>query len=704
MPHKPLGQIFLEEGIISNQQLEMALREQKRTKELLGKILRRLGLITEAQLLQALAYQAGIEFVDISTVLVEPTVLKRIPEEFARVNRVLPLFFIDDTLAIAVADPHNVMVIDSVKKVAGVSSVRRYAAEEEKLLKAVETYYQIGATQPEHIIESSIASALASRKKDETEEDPPIIRLVNHLVIDALKRKATDIHIEPDERITRIRYRLDGILHSLYTLPKTLHSPVVARVKIMSKMDIAEQRLPQDGGASFTFQNRNLDLRISSVPTLHGEKVVIRLLDKESVRLNPDFLGFSPTHLKTIRRLISKPYGIILVTGPTGSGKTTTLYSTLLELNSLEVNIMTIEDPIEYHLPLINQVQVNEKAGLTFASALRSFLRQDPDVILIGEIRDQETAEMALRAAMTGHLVFSTLHTNDACSAIPRLVDIGVPPYLIASSLLGILAQRLVRKICPHCKVLYAPTESEIASLPGILHSQMTLYKGQGCPECFHTGYSGRTVIAEVLEVDNILRNMIGQNVPSNELLKTAKSQGFKTMFQDGIDKVFSGVTTLSELMRVVIFPEEELTIAALAEPRESISVPVAVGSASTEHQSSPPQITRGGLTLLFQRILNAIPEMEGIFCFNENVQPLDYVRFSENLPHPSEKLQEAIGRLLNSCPEFSQGFLSNANHLLYLWRSPSRHNLLLFALPMKHYSRVFMMDTLNQILMEEKL
>ncbi|MHA2610885.1 MAG: GspE/PulE family protein [bacterium JZ-2024 1] len=699
MTNKPLGKILVEEGIINAQQLEMALREQKRTKELLGKILKRLGLITEKDLVKALALQAGIEFIEVNNVLVEPSTLSLLPAQFAKQNKVLPLFVVDGTLSIAVADPHNVMLVDQVKKTANISSVRRYAAEEDKLLKAIETFYEISAEQPETIIERSISDALASRKIEEAEEDPPIIRLVNYLIIDALKRKATDIHIEPDERITRVRYRLDGILHSTYTLPKSLHSPVTARIKIMGKMDIAEQRLPQDGGATFAYQNRTVDLRISTVPTLYGEKLVIRILDKESIRLNLDALGFSPQHLEAIRRLISQPYGIILVTGPTGSGKTTTLYSVLLELNSLEVNIMTIEDPIEYRLPLINQVQVNEKAGLTFATAMRSFLRQDPDVILIGEIRDAETAEMALRAAMTGHLVFSTLHTNDAVGAIPRLIDIGVPPYLIASSLLGVLAQRLVRKICPHCKIPYQPSEADLKYLPLPSQWRGTLYKGQGCPKCFHTGYSGRTVIAEVLEVDDSLRKLFSKNVSSDELLKAAKKKGFRTMFWDGVDKVLEGKTTLQELMRVVILPQEETPIPKLEEKTESIPF-----IAPTLSATPPREIPRGSLTHLFQKILNQIPEIEGIFCYDEQMKLLDYARFSEELPHPSEQLEKDLKDLLAYCPDFSQGFLSNKNHLIFLWRAPSKKTLLLFTMPSKHYSRAFIIDALNQVLSAERL
>jgi len=582
MERKLLGEFLIEEGLLTPAQLNVALREQKRTGELLGRTLRRLGFVTEEAVMRALAAQAGLPYTNLKNMLVDSSAVRTIPLEVAKKHKVLPLGIIDGTLTVAVSDPHDVLVLDTLRKITGYPSISRMVSDEETLMKAIDIFYGIGVASTENIIEASIQEALRSERNAD-EPDPPIIRLVNHLIIEAIKKRGTDIHIEPDERISRVRYRIDGVLHAGPVIPKLIHPAVVARIKIMSKMDIAEQRLPQDGGATFSYINRELDLRVSTLPTHFGEKVVIRLLDKESIKLGLDYLGFSEENLKKFRALLEKPYGIILVTGPTGSGKTTTLYSALLELNSLELNISTIEDPIEYKLPLINQVQVNEKAGLTFASALRSFLRQDPDVILIGEIRDRETADMAFRAAMTGHLVFSTLHTNDAVSAIPRLVDIGVPPYLITSSLLGVVAQRLVRKICPDCKVRYKASPEELALMGLPPDREVTLFRGKGCDNCHNTGFKGRVAITELFEVTPAMRKLITSNVSSDALTRAALQQGMKTMYQDGILKTLEGVTTIQEVGRVVLVEEGAVNPAKLEEAQTFIPAPASLPSSEAE-------------------------------------------------------------------------------------------------------------------------
>lgn len=564
--HRKLGDLLLEEGLIVPAQLEVALSEQKRTGDLLGKVLVRLGFVSKRDIQRLLAQQAGLSYVEPSALIVDLSAIKMVPEELARRHRVIPLGYQEGVLTVAVADPHDVLVVDALRKASRAQFVNRVATDEDQIEKILDMHYGGGATSFEGMVEAAVESAMRGGRRND-EMDPPVVRIVNYIVAEAIKNRATDIHIEPDEKSSRVRYRIDGILHPVITLPKILHNGIVSRIKIMSGLDISETRLPQDGGASFAFVNRTIDLRVSTLPIRYGEKVVLRILDKESVSLSLDMLGFSSAFLKQFRELIQKPFGIVLVTGPTGSGKTTTLYSALLELNALELNIMTIEDPIEYRLSLINQAQVNEKAGFGFATALRAFLRQDPDVILVGEVRDQETAEMAVRAALTGHLVFSTLHTNDAPGAIPRLVDMGVPPYLLASSVLGVVAQRLVRKICPDCREPYIASPEELILLGLPPGTRLTLYRGKGCEKCKGTGYRGRMVIAELMPITPSIRELITQQVSSDRLKEVAMREGMAPMYFDGVLKVREGHTTLSEITRVLLPEERELHLAQVAEP-----------------------------------------------------------------------------------------------------------------------------------------
>lgn len=638
--HRRLGELLIEEGLLVPAQLEVALSEQKRTKELLGKVLARLGFVSKRDVQRLIAAQAGLSYVEPESLLVDTVALRMVPEEVARRWRVIPVGFQDGVLTVAVADPHDVLIVDTLRKQTRVQFINRIATDEDRIEKILDMHYGGGATSFEQMVEAAVESAIRTTRRAD-EPDPPLVRIVNYIIAEAIKTRATDIHIEPDEKSTRVRYRIDGILHPTLTLPKVLHNGIVSRLKIMSGLDISETRLPQDGGASFAFVNRSIDLRVSTLPIRYGEKVVLRILDKESVSLSLDTLGFRPSFLSQYRELFHKPFGIILITGPTGSGKTTTLYSTLLELNALELNIVTIEDPIEYRLSLINQAQVNEKAGFGFATALRAFLRQDPDVLLVGEIRDQETAEMAVRAALTGHLVFSTLHTNDAAGAIPRLVDMGVPPYLLASSLLGIVAQRLVRKICTNCREAYPASPEELILLGLPPETKLTLYRGKGCEKCRGTGYSGRMVIAELIPISPRIRGLIGQHISADRLKEVAIKEGMIPMYHDGILKVRDGHTTLSEITRVILPEEREVRGVALAEIQktgllEELSLPIEVSThspapVSTDTRDSipaseepPPETSVVASEILFP-LFSSLPSLMAVAVLGKKQEVLQH-------------------------------------------------------------------------------
>lgn len=544
---KKLGEILLEQGLITAQQLELALKEQKRTGEMLGEILVNLGFITPETLSTALAYQSGVEKIDLQNVAVSADVLQLIPEDVARRLKVFPIALEGNTLHVAMANVFDIAAISEIERLTG-KKVKVYSAPENEIMEAIHIHYT-GELSIEELIERSIELAARATAEDIVSE-APIIRLVDHLIIKGIEDNATDLHIEPEEKLIRTRYRVDGILFLGPSLPKILQPAITSRLKIMAGVNIAESRLPQDGRINFTLGRRRIDIRASFFPTVHGENIVLRLLDKSRLVLGLEELGFSKRHLELFKNLILKPYGMILVTGPTGSGKTTTLYSALNYLNSIEKNIMTIEDPVEYEFPVIRQSQVNFKAGFDFSAGMRAILRQDPDIILIGEIRDRETADMAVRAALTGHLVLSTLHTNDSVSAIPRLIEMGVERFLLASSLIGVIAQRLVRKLCPQCKVPYKPDEEELRRIGWHGEPNPVFYKAQGCNACRMTGYKGRTGIFEVLVISKRLAAMIADG-DIHKLKEAALQEGFVTLFEDGIDKVKRGITSIEEVFRV---------------------------------------------------------------------------------------------------------------------------------------------------------
>lgn len=548
---KRLGDLLLEAGLITPEQLDKALNVQKKTGERLGKVLINLGYITEDSMIEVLEFQLGVPHIDLRSIQPNPEAAAAIPASLAERYQVIPIKKEGRKLTLAMVDPTNFYAIDDVRMVSG-CEVEPVIAAEKEIVRAISETYGV-----KELVEKAVNKL---RPEDTgnivevtTSDDAPVVSIVNSLISQAVKERASDIHIEPQEKHLRVRFRVDGVLREVVTFPRHVHAAIVSRIKIMSEMDIAEKRVPQDGRIKVQEAGRDIDIRVSTLPTILGEKVVMRLLDKRAVILDINKLGFSPANLKRYRQMYSQSYGMILITGPTGSGKTTTLYSTLTEINSPGQNIITVEDPVEYRLDGINQVQVNYKAGLTFASGLRSILRQDPNIVMVGEIRDAETADIAIRAALTGHLVFTTLHTNDAPGAITRLIDMGVEPFLVASSVLGVVAQRLVRVICPDCKKPYSPeAESPERLFLGYLPGQeITLYRGAGCPRCSHTGYRGRVAIHEVMKVSPSLRELINRRTSSDELAAVAKQEGMHTMRQDGIDKALAGITTIEEVMRV---------------------------------------------------------------------------------------------------------------------------------------------------------
>ena len=548
-----LGERLISMGIISPDQLELALKEQKRTGKYLGEVINSLGLATQESVQTALAMQSGVSYVNLKEYLMDPEATRLVPEAFARQHLLVPLSVEGDTLIVAMANMFDLPVIDSLQRMTGLF-VDVKAASEPDILQAIDQSYGRTLSLEEIIKEAvKLAEAEGATGLGEDVAASPLIQLVDHLILEGVKLRATDIHIEPERQVVRTRYRIDGILQQGISLPKVLQSALVARIKIMSKINIAENRIPQDGSIQFHAGKRNIDLRISTMPTIYGEDVVIRILDKENLILGLDRLGFSEEHIKIYKTQINRPHGIILVTGPTGSGKTTTLYSSLSHINSLERSIITLEDPVEYELTVIRQTQVNIKAGLTFANGLRAILRHDPDIIFIGEMRDAETADMAIRSALTGHLVLSTLHTNDAVGSIPRLLDMGVEPFLLASALNAVIAQRLVRVVCPKCRTPYTPEARLLKRFKIPSDSRATFYHGAGCPFCGQTGYRGRIGIFEMLPVTSAIETMIMEKKETQFIEEGALAEGFTRMEQDGVAKALSGVTTLEEVERVVM-------------------------------------------------------------------------------------------------------------------------------------------------------
>jgi type IV pilus assembly protein PilB len=545
-----LGDWLLDRGLVTPTQLDLALREQKRKGWLLGQALAELGFVTQETLSQFLAQKTQTESVDLASLYLAPELVKLVPEPLARRLMAVPVSRQDNTLTVAISDPLNVTAFDVLEQTTRLQ-VNLVAAPEGDILLAIERLYASGQTVEEIVDE--LLKLGADKLAHTTEQDAPMIRLVDRIIATAVTSGSSDIHIHPEEKILRVRLRRDGVLTSGYLVPKEIQPALIARFKIIGGMDIAENRRPQGGRANVSVASREVGLRFSTLPTAFGESIVVRILDRTNVTLNLKALGFEQDVEMAFREVLDRPHGVILVTGPTGSGKTTTLYTALSLLDGTEQSIFTLEDPVEYQLPLVRQTQVNEAIGLTFAEGLRTLLRQDPDVILVGETRDTETAQLMIRAALTGHLVFSTLHTNDAIGAIPRLIDLGVEPYLLPPTLIGILAQRLVRRLCPKCR---NPLPNPVAKLAGLNMSfpsdlPPSLWEATGCPECHHTGYRGRVGIHEFLKMDASFHPAIVNGLDMPRLQQVAKERGFRSMFQDGVHKALRGQTTVEEVLRV---------------------------------------------------------------------------------------------------------------------------------------------------------
>jgi type IV pilus assembly protein PilB len=529
---KSLGERLLEQGLITQKQWEDAGDEEKKSGQPLRKVLVKLGMVTEENMVNFIAGQMNIPRIELGNYLIDSKMTELIPEALARKYQLIPIFKIGNHLTCAMTDPLNLLAIDEIRLKTGMT-VDPAVATEEEIRKSLDEHYAIKGSM-EDIIASLGEEKLGIKEDKEIglkqlqgiAEEPPVIKLVNMMVMQAVRAGASDIHIEPEEETLKIRFRVDGILREESSPPKHLQSAIISRLKVMASLDIAERRKPQDGRFQMKTENRQIDIRVSCIPTIYGENVVMRLLDASHVILDLGQMGISQQNLRRYEEIIRRPYGIILVTGPTGSGKTTTLYASLNILNSVEKNIVTIEDPVEYRLAGVRQIQINPDVGLTFANGLRSILRQDPDIIMVGEIRDKETAEIAIQSALTGHLVFATLHTNDAPSAIARLMDMGIEPFLIASSLIGVIAQRLVRILCRDCK-------------------------GKGCQTCSQSGYKGRTGIYELMILDDSVRQLTTQKASAAEIRKAALSAGMITLRDDGLQKVEQGLTLKEEVLRV---------------------------------------------------------------------------------------------------------------------------------------------------------
>jgi len=557
-----IEQILLKHNIVDQETLGRFLAVQKMTKEPLLKILADNGVIDENTKAMVIAEEWGMESIDLSKIQMDKTLLRYNEPERARSYGFFVFGKNDDVFQVAIADPTNIDALDYIKALFG-NHVELYVTSKGAILQAIEKYYEIDNIVKKAEEEFTGVTTSEGETAEETDladpsrlralgEEAPVIRLVNNIIAQAISEGASDIHIEPMDDTVRVRYRIDGILHEKQKLPKKIQPGVLTRFKIISGMDIAERRLPQDGRLSLRYEGRPVDFRVSSLPSIYGEKIVLRILDKTNSLKPMEELGFSEYNLKKFEAIITQPYGMILISGPTGSGKTTTLYSILNRLNTPTKNIITVEDPVEYQLKGINQVQVNEKAGLTFANALRSILRQDPNIILIGEIRDKETAQIAIEAALTGHLVLSTIHTNDSSSIPTRLIDMGVEPFLVASSLIGATAQRLVRKVCQNCKRPVEPSEEVIRHLGFHLEEGVTFYRGEGCDDCDNTGYKGRVAISEILPITPEVQRLILSGASSKDIRTQAQSQGMKTLLDDAMSKAAEGVTTLEEVIRVV--------------------------------------------------------------------------------------------------------------------------------------------------------
>lgn len=570
MRQKNVGDIFVSSGLITEEQLNEALEKQRQLGmgQKIGDVLVNMGLITEQDKARCLGKQWGVPYVELTEYPIQEDAVRCISQDLARRYKVIPISKSNGKLTLAMKNPLDVFAIDEVRLITG-SDVEPVISTEEDITWAISEHYAGVSTSPEavsEIIDDCQTSDVAITEDEiidddisveelrELSEEAPVVRLANLIITRGIQDRCSDIHLEPGKAALKVRYRIDGIMHDGLVVPRKVQASLISRIKIMADMDIAEKRAPQDGRISATVDGKPYDFRVSTLPSIYGEKIVMRVLDKNSIMIGLNKLGFLPQTLEIFESLISRTYGIILVTGPTGSGKSTTLYSVLSKLNSGEKNILTIEDPVEYELPGITQTQVNVKAGLTFAAGLRTMLRQDPDIIMVGEIRDQETAMIAIEAALTGHLVLATLHTNDAPGAVTRLVDMGIEPFLIASSVIGVLAQRLLRLICPKCKEAYTPPRDAVKRLGMNIEegSEVTFYRGRGCEQCKGTGYKGRLGVFELMPVTDKVRDLILAKASSYSIKEAAIEAGMKTLREDALEKILLGLTTLEESLRVI--------------------------------------------------------------------------------------------------------------------------------------------------------
>ena len=546
-PRKRIGDLLLEAGVITEAQLAHAL-ENKSRDEKLGDFLIKENVLTEQQLIEVLEFQLGIPHVSLNQFPIDPELLHLIPVELAKRAQLIPIRREKNKLFIAMADPMDYFAIEEVRMATGCQIEPTIAAKDD-LYRTITKYYDLQESMEAALLD--VEANTQDAQQEIMDEDSPIVRLVNQIIANGVAQRASDIHFDPQETDFRVRYRVDGVLRTERSLPKHMQRMMTARVKIMGNLNITENRIPQDGRIKITVNFRPVDIRLSTLPTVYGEKIVMRILDLGNAPNDIRQIGFSPENEEMFGKIINRPNGIVLITGPTGSGKSSTLYAALSELNGEDVNIITVEDPVEYQMPGVNQIQVKEEVGLTFAAGLRSILRQDPDIVMIGEIRDLETAQIAIRASLTGHLVLSTLHTNSAVESISRLKDMGIEPFLISSSLVGAMAQRLVRKICRDCSVEVPATEREKAIFEENGMSVTTVHRGRGCSACNKTGYRGRMAIHEILPVDRELKELIISQASGNVLRDYMKQKGYNTLLQDGLLKVSSGITTTEEVLRV---------------------------------------------------------------------------------------------------------------------------------------------------------
>jgi len=561
MAYKRLGELLLAAKTITEEELQRGLALQKQTKQRLGTVLISSGIITEEDLIEALQMQLGIEYIDLTKINIPTELAQVLPKNIAKQYQVVPVKVVKDELYLAMSDPMNFYAIEEVRK-----AVRRKVVPMVATANAVEHSIQIlygneGAAKAIEEMKREVAasgeanatdSSFVANQLDDGANSAPTIRLVNSILERAITERSSDIHLEPRENELKVRMRIDGMMRDILTVPKELQGSVISRIKVMSGLDISERRIPQDGRFNVRIRQKDIDLRVSTLPTVYGEKIVARLLDKSGGKISKTAIGLTGADLEKYETMLHCRSGVLLIVGPTGSGKSTTMYTMIDDLNTPDVNLVTLEDPVEYNIDGVNQVPINEKTGMTFASGLRAILRQDPDIIAVGEIRDGETADIAMRAAITGHVVLSTIHTNDAVGTIERLNDIGVATYLTSSALRGIISQRLVRRICPHCRKPYTPTPEELEDLGGSVPEGAVFYRGEGCPNCFNIGYRGRIAVFEMLLVTRRIRNLISQGASREELEAVLKEEGFVSLHENAVRLVLEGVTSADEVIRVI--------------------------------------------------------------------------------------------------------------------------------------------------------